>query len=155
MSQYARFSKIQQRKENAGAALLALAIDVSEKGTFKNSHVDGLFDNDALGGLGRLPPVAEHVVKCFKNTEGYCFDYFEVLQYYFLNTDFSTFTRNADRLAWFQLLTEAVKPTEALSLHCSAPAISNDYDLQLRSVFNGFISLLFLEACSRGLYLEG
>ena len=120
----------------------------------KNSHVDGLFDNDALGGLGRLPPVAEHVVKCFKNTEGYCFDYFEVLQYYFLNTDFSTFTRNADRLAWFQLLTEAVKPTEALSLHCSAPAISNDYDLQLSSVFNGFTSLLFLEACSRWLYLE-
>ena len=56
--------------ENAGAALLSLAGDVYEREKFDTAHVNELFDVNALGGLGCLPPIAEQVVESFMECEG-------------------------------------------------------------------------------------
>ena len=116
---------IAEKLHNAGTALLALAEDVFQHVAFVETNVELLFANNSLGGLGRLPPVAEQVVESFMECEGYSLSIYKVLKHYFLNTDFSR-VEDDNRRDWYQLIEDVLlklrdDPKSSFS-HRAAPA---------------------------------
>ena len=62
----------------------------------------------AFGGLGRIPPVANHVVACFMKRENYSNDEYFCLKYFFVTQDFSELTQDTGRLEWFKFLSDGL-----------------------------------------------
>ena len=102
-------ASINEKLLAAAAAILSLAGDLYESGSFHETHVEGLFSASAYGGLSKLQTVADQIVQQFTEIEGYSVDVHTVISHFLSDADISTLSEDDTEREKFSALSIALQ----------------------------------------------